>query len=631
MILQKGKNNRLLIYFFYDKAGVVDDYIVYMLQKMKPNVKDIIFVSNGKMTEDSVKKVEPLVNHIIQRKNEGMDVMAYKAAIDYAGYEKIREYDELIMMNFTIMGPVTSLEEMFETMDAKDVDYWGLTLFHGCDGDPFGSNCEYGYLPMHIQSHFITVRKSLLNTDDFVDYWESRPEIKYYSEAIGKHEAVFTKHFADKGYKWDVYSDTRDCMDYTDLPIISMPVKLIRDKKCPIFKRRNFFQEYFDIMNKSTGEIERELYEYLINNTDYDVNLIWDNMLRVQNIADIKKAVQLNYVLSSKALENNELKLNKVLFIVFVSDLRHMYPNMEYLKNIPKEADICVFAASKEIEDAFNKYYNPDNRAKVIVNRGIEDVVTRIGLAKNEIGDYEYVCFLNDFRAKMLEFDSVNESFLYRCYSSLVINDTFVKNVINKFENNERLGVMVPPPPNHADYFPTLGCFDWGDNFDETKDIAKLLNLKVDINRNKEPVAAYGHMFFARTDAIRKIFDEKILEYKTGDNSELAFERIYAFVAQDAGYYTASLMSDSFAEIETTNLQYMMTEVNKQGFALFGIQSHFEYVNKMREFLDVYGDCDPSSIEVRITRIIRRIIPRKMMGKIVRKIISLFRGNQERN
>ena len=116
--------------------------------------------------------------------------------------------------------------------------------------------------------------------------------------------------------------------------------------------------------------------------------------------------------------------------------------------------------------------YNPDNRAKVIVNRGIEDVVTRIGLAKNEIGDYEYVCFLNDFRAKMLELDSVNKSFLYRCYSSLVINDTFVKNVINKFENNERLGVMVPPPPNHADYFPTLGCFDWGDNFDETKDIA---------------------------------------------------------------------------------------------------------------------------------------------------------------
>ena len=30
MILQSG-NNRLLIYFFYDKAGIVDDYIFYML------------------------------------------------------------------------------------------------------------------------------------------------------------------------------------------------------------------------------------------------------------------------------------------------------------------------------------------------------------------------------------------------------------------------------------------------------------------------------------------------------------------------------------------------------------------------------------------------------------------------
>lgn len=81
---------------------------------------------------------------------------------------------------------------------------------------------------MHIQSHFIAVRNDMLKSDDFKEYWESRPEIKKYSDAIGKHEAVFTRHFDELGYKWDVYSDTRDCMDYTDLPIISMPVKLYK-------------------------------------------------------------------------------------------------------------------------------------------------------------------------------------------------------------------------------------------------------------------------------------------------------------------------------------------------------------------------------------------------------------------
>ena len=35
---------RLLIFFFYDKDGIVDRYIPYMLDDMKKNVNDIIFV-----------------------------------------------------------------------------------------------------------------------------------------------------------------------------------------------------------------------------------------------------------------------------------------------------------------------------------------------------------------------------------------------------------------------------------------------------------------------------------------------------------------------------------------------------------------------------------------------------------
>lgn len=52
-------------------------------------------------------------------------------------------------------------------------------------------------------------------------------------------------------------------------------------------------------------------------------------------------------------------------------------------------------------------------------------------------------------------------------------------------------------------------------------------------------------------------------------------------------------MSDEFAAIETTNLQYMTAETNRQAFALFGVDTHFNLVNKMRIFNGVYGDCDP--------------------------------------
>ena len=625
MVLQSGKNNRLLVYFFYDKAGVVDDYIIYMLKKLKPNVKDIIFVSNGDMTPRSREKVEKIADDIIEKENKGMDVMAYKAAIDFVGYEKLKKYDELIMMNFTIMGPVTPLEDMFQDMDARDIDFWGLTLFHGCDGDPFGADCEYGFLPMHIQSHFIAVRNDMLKSDDFKEYWESRPEIKKYSDAIGKHEAVFARHFDELGYKWDVYSDTRDCMDYTDLPIISMPVKLIRDKKSPVFKRRNFFQEYFDIMNKSTGEVEAELYDYLKKHTDYDVNYIWDNMLRVQNISDIKKAVQLNYVLSTRAAEYTKEPEKKVLFVVFVSDIRHMYGNYKRLENLPDTCDVLLAAPSEEVLDTFNRIFNCKHIVKTIVSDKIYSAIGRLSIVKDEVKRYELICFLNDFRDNKLEFDSVNESFLFRCYSTLAYNETYINNIINLFDKNERMGLLLSPPPNHADYYPTLGCFDWGDNFDTTKELAEYMELNVNIDITKEPLPAYGDMFFARTDALSTVFDTDFEAFCETDNIDLIFERIYAYAAQAKGYYTAGVMSDEFAAIETTNLQYMTAETNRQAFALFGVDTHFNLVNKMRIFNGVYGDCDPNSIEVRILRIVRKLIPRKLLSKIFRGIAGLIR------
>ena len=42
-----------------------------------------------------------------------------------------------------------------------------------------------------------------------------------------------------------------------------------------------------------------EFYEYLRRETNYDVNLIWDNLLRTVNMWDLKERMQLNYILPS--------------------------------------------------------------------------------------------------------------------------------------------------------------------------------------------------------------------------------------------------------------------------------------------------------------------------------------------
>ena len=145
-------------------------------------------------------------------------------------------------------------------------------------------------------------------------------------------------------------------------------------------------------------------------------------------------------------------------------------------------ASFLIYCDSKETECAFKNNINAGENCVYIVNDKIKDAVERVLMTKAQIEETDIICFINDFRDSSLKFDSVNESYLYRAHSSLVGNEIYVKNVINLFAANERLGLLVTPTPNHADYYPTCGCFDWGDNFEETVKLAEYLDIKSNIN-----------------------------------------------------------------------------------------------------------------------------------------------------
>ena len=97
---------RLGIYFFFDKDGIVDKYVDYVLEDLTKHVDKLIVVCNGQLNEQGRKTFEKFTGNIIVRENKGFDVWAYKTAIDSEGWNKLIEYDEIILMNYTIMGPV---------------------------------------------------------------------------------------------------------------------------------------------------------------------------------------------------------------------------------------------------------------------------------------------------------------------------------------------------------------------------------------------------------------------------------------------------------------------------------------------------------------------------------------------
>ena len=82
MILEGNNIKRLVIYFIYDKQGIVDDYIPYMLRAIKEVGSEIEVVCNGKLTPESRDKLEEITPNIMVRENKGFDVWAYWTIMD---------------------------------------------------------------------------------------------------------------------------------------------------------------------------------------------------------------------------------------------------------------------------------------------------------------------------------------------------------------------------------------------------------------------------------------------------------------------------------------------------------------------------------------------------------------------
>ena len=273
--------NRLMIYFFYDKDGIVDGYVTYFLQSFRAYCKEICVVINGFVTNESKEKLEKCTDKILIRENSGFDSCAYKYAIEEYGYDDIKSYDELILANFTMYGPIFPPDEMFEKMEKEDVDFWGITKHPASD-----YIIENTKVNEHIQSYFVLIKNNMLKAPCFKTYWDTLQKPSTYREAIAFHELRFTKYFEEFGFKSGSYIKMQKYEDMIKDNAYFYPVcQQIEEDKMPFIKRKIFIgeKELFEYPIKK-GPLY--LFKYLKNNTDYNYKLILSNIKRTYCFKD---------------------------------------------------------------------------------------------------------------------------------------------------------------------------------------------------------------------------------------------------------------------------------------------------------------------------------------------------------
>ena len=626
MILDKNKIKRVIIFLFYDKDGIVDNYIPTLFDGLQGFYDKLCFVANGKLQEEGRKKVEKYVTDFIVRENKGFDVWGYKEGLEFYGWEELENYDEIILMNYTIFGPIYPFSEMFEKMNKKDLDFWGITKHHEVDFDVF-ETCKYGYIPEHIQSSFLVIRNSLLKTKDYQDMWENMPMINSYAESVGLYEAIFTKEFNEKGYKSDVYIDTTDLEGYTRYPLMMMSDELIINRRCPIIKLKSFSQRYYDILNDTIGKCTLSSYEFIKEKTEYDENLIWENILRTSSMSDIKRLMHLNYILPTDyKLKENDLSNDKLLLIfhIYFEDL--IDESIRYMKSMPVNSDILITLPKKELksvlEEKIKELPYKNIEIKIIENRG-RDVSSFLVGAKDRVMNYDYVCFMHDKKTAQLKPYCVGKDFRYKCYEGNLSSKSYVENILNLFKENEKLGILMPPPPNHSNFYHTLGN-EWASNLENTKKLSEKLKLKTKVHWADEPISPLGTMFWFRPKAMKKLFDydweyeDFPKEPNENDGTILhAVERIYGYVVQDAGYYGAWVMTEKLARVELTNLYFASSEINK---ALF----RKRYSTSLYGIVEIISN-SKGSLTYKFRLALKKILPKFIWNKL-KKIYLFLKG-----
>lgn len=611
------------IYFFYDGEGIVDNYITYLLDDLTQNIDELVIVCNGQLSDDGRKKFERYNCEIIVRPNEGLDVWAYKAGLTYFGWNKIETFDELIMLNHTIMGPVYPFRETFEKMKEKDVDFWGITKHNMTKGDPYGVN-PYGYLPEHIQSHFMVYRKKLLCSKEFQNYWDEFRAVNNYIDSVGYHESCFTKYFSDLGYKWDVSVDVDDLKEVSDYPVFYCAREMVEKKRCPIFKRRSFFHDYGQMLETTTGQTVYELFRFLEESGLYDTDLIWQNMLRTMDHTDIAKNLQLNYILPSSLSVSGKIhqvdSLKRVALLVHIYYTEELEKLKKYIVNLPLYADIYFTTQTEDKKNYIEKNCSDlSNKiiVKIVENRG-RDVSALMIVGKELVKEYDYICFIHDKKVTQEKPGSVGEGFAYICYENVLGSKQYVENILQLFEDNKHLGIICPPKPLHGPY--VFGLMEtWEMNYFNAVKLLNRLDIHVPINKYKVPIAPHGSCFWFRSDAVAKLFE---YNWKYDDFPEEplpidgtishAIERVYAYVAQDAGYYASTVMRDEYARIEYTTLMYYAMHYGNQSLLKFFESEPVEQTNYI-------------GWDYKIKYFLRGILPKKVFVNIInfkRKLIG---------
>lgn len=177
---------RLALYAHYSNNGEIALYVLHYLLHLRELGFRICFVSNSPIPQATERELRELCEKVIERENTGYDFAMWQRAL--AEYDLV-QFDELLLTNSSIIGPLHPLGPLWERAAASECDFWGMT-----DNDESRP---------HLQSYFMVFRRQALEHSCFQEFWRSVLPFNDKRQIIESYEVGLTRWLEEHGLKWN--------------------------------------------------------------------------------------------------------------------------------------------------------------------------------------------------------------------------------------------------------------------------------------------------------------------------------------------------------------------------------------------------------------------------------------------
>ena len=240
---------RICLFAGYDSKNIIHDYVVYYLKELS-TVSDIYYMADNEISETEKSKIMPYVKGAYGFNHKKYDFGSWYELIKIIGWEKISEYDELILANDSVFGPLYPMKDFFTKIE-KDVEW-----------DICGITRSFEKQVWHLNSYFLVFRYKAFTSDIFKEHLLSVKQEENVSQVIEKYEVPFMYKFYNNGYSVKVFCG------------LNTHIYLYWQEYCnagvPFIKKKIFNKGMFDSRYKSDWR------EYIKNNTNYNIKYIED-------------------------------------------------------------------------------------------------------------------------------------------------------------------------------------------------------------------------------------------------------------------------------------------------------------------------------------------------------------------